>query len=135
MSDMIEVDPHGQCVAASWPVWPQVQPVVDDGIGKALAKRIPPLPDARDRDGKNQCLKRICKQHSTVNRIATESSSVASHTRGRLDHVRRNTDGVGLVGDRVGNGLADPPADVGEMFPGLEKAAFVFPYSCCQAIT
>jgi len=88
-------------VAASWPAWAQVRPVADDGIGKALAKRIPPPPDARDPDGKKQCLKRICKQHSTVNRIATESSSVASHTRGRLDHVRRNTDGVSVMVWRI----------------------------------
>jgi hypothetical protein len=31
----------------------------------------------------------------------------------RLDHVHRDTDGAGLIGDRAGDGLADPPGGVG----------------------
>ncbi len=32
----------------------------------------------------------------------------------RLDHVHRDADGAGLVGDRAGDGLADPPGRVVE---------------------
>src|SRR5690606_15181014 len=31
----------------------------------------------------------------------------------RLDHVHRNPDGAGLVGDRAGDGLPDPPGGIG----------------------
>ena len=34
----------------------------------------------------------------------------------RLDHVHRNTDGAGLVGDRPCDGLADPPGRIGREF-------------------
>jgi hypothetical protein len=42
----------------------------------------------------------------------------------RLDHVDRDADGAGLVGDRAGDGLADPPGGVG----GELVAAAVFEF-------
>jgi hypothetical protein len=37
----------------------------------------------------------------------------AVHLVDRLDHVHRDADGARLVGDRAGDGLADPPGGVG----------------------
>ena len=37
----------------------------------------------------------------------------AAHAAHRLDHVHRHADGAALVGDRPGDGLADPPGGVG----------------------
>src|SRR5262249_42733140 len=52
-----------------------------------------------------------------------------------LDHVHRNADGAGLVGDGAGDGLADPPGGVGrelvaaailELVHGLHEADVAF---------
>ena len=40
----------------------------------------------------------------------------AIHLVDGLDHVHRNANGAGLVGNRAGNGLADPPRGVGREF-------------------
>ena len=49
----------------------------------------------------------------------------------RLDHVHRDADGAGLVGDRAGDGLADPPCGVGGEF--VAAAVFEFFHRFHQA--
>src|SRR5262249_36904581 len=48
-----------------------------------------------------------------------------------FDHVHRNTDGAGLIGDGAGNGLADPPRSVRGEF--IAAAVLKFVHSFHQA--
>ena len=43
----------------------------------------------------------------------------------RFDHVHRNADGAGLVGDGAGDGLANPPRGVGGKFVAAAPFEFV----------
>ena len=43
----------------------------------------------------------------------------------RFDHVHRNTNGAGLVGDGAGDGLANPPGGVGGEFVAAAPLKFV----------
>ena len=83
-------------------------------------------PTGESSDSGSREMRRISRTRSAVSPVFSASSSMVGsrssswsiwrwmrmHPVHALDHVHRDADGAGLVGDRAGDGLADPPRGV-----------------------